>query len=75
METLLVWLFKGLEIVLAGVFGLLVYSLLTLIFSQFWAICGLSIILYFFSGIISPYIDRIRKWLYTKITGIDKEEF
>lgn len=68
-ELIYTWLFKALEIVLVAVLGYGIYLLISAIFSQFWAIVGLTIIMYFFGSIIAPYINELRKWLYEKITG------
>lgn len=68
-ELIYTWLFKALEIVLVAVLGYGVYLLISAIFSQFWAVIGLTIIMYFFGSIIAPYINELRKWLYEKITG------
>lgn len=68
-ELIYTWLFKALEIVLVAVLGYGVYLLISAIFSQFWAVIGLTIIMYFFGFIIAPYINELRKWLYEKITG------
>lgn len=70
-DLLYTWLFKGLEIVLVALLGYGIYLVIDGIFAQFWAICGLSIIIYFWGYLISPYIDRLRKWIYAKITGVD----
>lgn len=74
-ELVYTWLFKGLEIVLVAVLGYWVFILLEGTFATFWAIAGLTIIFYFWSGLIKPYVDKARKWLYAKITGIDEEDF
>ena len=74
-ELVYTWLFKGLEIVLVMVLGYFVFILIEQTFSTLTAICGLSIVFYFFGSIIAPYINQLRKWIYAKITGIDKEEF
>ena len=68
-ELIYTWLFKALEIVLVAVLGYGIYLLISAIFSQFWAVIGLTIIMYFFGSIIAPYINELRKWLYEKITG------
>lgn len=73
-ELIYTWLFKGLEIVLVAILGYGIYLLIGAIFSQFWAICGLTIIMYFFGNIIAPYIDSLRKWIYGKITK-DEEDY
>lgn len=70
-ELIYTWLFKGLEIVLVAVLGYFIFILLESTFSTLTAICGLSIVFYFFGGIIKPYIDCFRKWIYSKITGVD----
>ena len=74
-ELIYTWLFKGLEIVLVAILGYGIYLLIGAIFSQFWAICGLTIIMYFFGSLFAPYIKQLRKWIYAKITGIDEEDF
>lgn len=68
-------LWKGLEIAGAIIIGYFLFILLESTFATLWAIIGITLIFYFFSPIIKPYIDSARKWLYAKITGIDKEEF
>lgn len=74
-ELIYTWLFKGLEIVLVAVLGYGVFILIEGTFATIWAIIGLTIIMYYWGALIKPYIDTFRKWLYAKITGIDKEEF
>ena len=74
-ELVYTWLFKGLEIVLVMVLGYFVFILIEQTFNTLVAICVLSIVFYFFGSIIAPYIKQLRKWIYAKITGIDKEEF
>ena len=74
-ELIYTWLFKAIEIVLVALLGYGIYLIIDGIFAQFWAICGLTIIMYFFGSIIAPYIKQLRKWIYTKITGIDEEDF
>ena len=66
-QTLIMWLFKALEIVFVAILGYLVYLLIKLIFAHFWAICGLSIIMYFWGSLIKPYIDELRDWIFEKI--------
>ena len=74
-DLILTWLFKGLEIVLVAVLGYGLYLIIDGILAKFWAICGLSIIMFYWGALAKPYIDKLRKWIYAKITGIDKEEF
>ena len=74
-ELIYTWLFKAIEIVLVALLGYGIYLIIDGIFSQFWAICGLTIIMYFFGSIIAPYIKQLRKWIYTKITVIVEEDF
>ena len=74
-ELIYTWLFKGLEIVLVAVLGYGIFVLLESTFATIWAIVGLTIIMFYWGALIKPYIDTFRKWLYAKITGIDKEEF
>jgi len=66
-QTLGMWLFKALEIVFVALLGYVIYLLITTIFAHFWTICGLSVIFYFFSPIIKPYIDELRDWVFEKI--------
>lgn len=70
-DLIYTWLFKGLEIVLVALLGYGLYLIIDGIFAQFWAITGLTIIMYFFGSIIAPYIKQLRKWIYAKITGVD----
>ena len=65
-------LYKALEIVFVAVLGYGIYLLIGAIFSQFWAICGLTIIMFYWGALAKPYIDSLRKWLYRKIT--DEED-
>ena len=74
-ELIYTWLFKGLEIVLVAILGYFVFILIEGTFSTLTSIVGLSIVFYFFGSIIAPYINQLRKWIYTKITGIDEEDF
>ena len=73
-ELIYTWLFKGLEIVLVAILGYGIYLLISAIFSQFWAICGLTIIMYYWAILTKPYIDSLRKWIYKKITK-DEEDY
>lgn len=73
-DLLYTWLFKALEIVLVAVLGYGIYLLISAIFSQFWAVIGLTIIMYFFGFIIAPYIRELREYIYDKITGQDEED-
>ena len=68
-------LWKGLEIVGVCFLGYGMFVLLESTFATLWAILGISIIFWFFTPIIKPYLDAVRKWLYAKITGIDEEDF
>lgn len=68
-------LWKGLEILGVCVIGYWLFILIESTFATLWAILAISIIFWFFTPIIKPYLDAIRKWLFVKITGIDKEEF
>ena len=72
-ELLLSWLFKGLEIVLVWFLGGLVYAGLVIFLPISIAIPGLFLIGYFFGDIVRPYVDKIRRWIYAKITGVDVE--
>ena len=74
-ELIYTWLFKGLEILLVAVLGYFAFILIEQTFNTLVAICGISIVFYFFSPLIAPYIKRFRQWLYSKITGIDEEDF
>ena len=64
-------LWKALEIVGASAIGFFLFILIERTFATFWAIIGITLIFYFFSPIIKPYIDSARKWIYAKITGVD----
>lgn len=68
-ELIYTWLFKGLEIVLVAILGYFVFILIEQTFATFWAIVGLTIIMYFWGNLIQPYINEFRKWIYSKITG------
>lgn len=74
-ELIYTWLYKALEIVLVAFLGYWVFILIEGTFATIWAIIGLTIIMFYWGALIKPYIDTFRKWLYSKITGIDKEEF
>lgn len=74
-ELIYTWLFKALEIVLVALLGYGIYLIIDGIFAKFWAVCGLSIVMYYWGALAKPYIDRLRKWIYKKITGIDEEDF
>lgn len=65
-------LFKTIEIVLVAVLGYFVFVFIEQLFNTLTAICGLTIVFYFFSPIIAPYIRQLRKKIYAKI--IDKEQ-
>lgn len=67
-------LYKALEIVFVAFLGYGVFVLIQQIFATLWAIIGLTLIFYFFSPIIKPYIDELRKWIYKKITK-DEEDY
>lgn len=69
------WLWKLLEIVFVTALGYGIFVLLESTFATLWALIGVTLIFYFFSPIIKPYIDTLRKKVYAKITGIDVEEF
>lgn len=66
-------LYKGLEFVLVAILGYWIFILIESTFATIWAIVGLSLIFYFFSPIIKPYIDEFRNWIYSKITGKDND--
>ena len=74
-ELIYTWLFKGLEIVLVAILGYFVFILIEQTFNTLSAICGLTIVMYFFGSLFAPYIKQLRKWIYAKITGIDEEDF
>lgn len=69
------WLWKLLEIVFVTALGYGIFILLESTFATLWAIIGISIIFWFFTPIIKPYLDAVRKWIYIKWTGIDEEDF
>lgn len=69
----LVW--KSLEIVLAVIIGYFIFVLLEDTFATLWAIVGNTIIFYFFTPKIKPYIDGARKYIYKSITGKDNENY
>lgn len=69
------FLWKALEIVLVAILGYGIFVLLESTFATLWAIIGISIIFWFFTPIIKPYLDAVRKWIYIKWTGIDEEDF
>ena len=69
----LVW--KGLEIFLVVFLGYWIFILIEDIFATFWAIVSISIIFWFFTPVIKPYLDTVRKWIYVKWTGVDEENF
>lgn len=69
------FLWKALEIVLVAILGYGIFVLLESTFATLWAIIGISIIFWFFTPIIKPYLDAVRKWIYVKWTGIDEEDF
>lgn len=68
-------LFKAIEIVLVAILGYWIFILIEGTFATFWAIVGLTIIMYYWGALAKPYIDTFRKWIYSKITGIDEEDF
>lgn len=72
-KLLLTWLFKLIEIALVSFLGWLVYLLITLIFSQFWGIVGLTIVFYFFGGLIRPYIRELQEYIFNGITNNEEE--
>ena len=74
-ELIYTWLFKAIEIILVAILGYGIYLIIDGIFAKFWAICGLTIVMYFFGSLFAPYIKQLRKWIYAKITGIDEEDF
>ena len=74
-ELIYTWLFKGLEIVLVAILGYFIFILIEGTFSTLTAIVGLTIIMYYWAILTKPYIDSLRKWIYSKITGIDEEDF
>ena len=74
-ELIYTWLFKGLEILLVAILGYFMFISIEGTFNTLTAIIGVSIIFYFFGGIIAPYLKQLRKWIYSKITGIDEEDF
>ncbi len=47
-------LWKTLEIVLVAVLGYWIFILLESTFATFWAIVGVTIVFYFWSGLIKP---------------------
>lgn len=69
------WLWKALEIVFVVVLGYGIFVLIEQTFAALWAIIGITLIFYFFSPLIKPYIDALRKKVYVKWTGIDEESF
>ena len=69
------WFFKALEIVGVAFIGYGLFILIERTFATLWAIIGISIIFWFFTPIIKPYLDIVRKWIYKKWTGIDEETF
>ena len=74
-ELIYTWLWKSLEIVGVAFIGYGLFILIESTFATLWAIIGISIIFWFFTPIIKPYLDSVRKWIFVKWTGIDKEEF
>lgn len=73
-ELIYTWLFKALEIVLVAILGYVVFILIESTFATFWAIVGLTIIMYFWGNLIQPYINEFRVWLFNKITGKKKSK-
>lgn len=69
----LIW--KGLEIFLVVFLGYWIFILIEDMFATFWAIVSISIIFWFFTPVIKPYLDAVRKWIYVKWTGVDEENF
>lgn len=67
-------LWKSLEIVFAVVIGYFIFVLLEDTFATLWAIVGNTIIFYFFTPKIKPYIDGARKWVYKKLVGKKDEK-
>lgn len=67
-------LYKALEFVLVGFLGFWMFIFIEKTFATLWAIIGLSLIFYFFSPIIKPYIDEFRKWIYSKITKKNEKD-
>lgn len=67
-------LWTVLEIIGASVVGYLVFILIENTFAKVWAVIGITLIFYFFSPIIKPYIDEFRRFIYSKITGKASEE-
>lgn len=72
-DAVINFVFRALEVVFAGLLGLGVFLVVDIWFTNFIAIAVEAIVFYFFSPIIKPYIDKARKWIISKITGVDCE--
>lgn len=66
-QTLIMWLFKVIEIIFVAILGYLITLLIQLIVPKSTAVCGVAVFFYFFSETVKPYIDELRDWIFEKI--------
>ena len=64
-------LWKLLEVIGAVAVGVGIFLFALKLLDMVWAASILAIMFWFFVPIIKPYVDRFRKWIYTKLMGID----
>lgn len=65
-ETLFVWLYKSVEIFLCGILGYALFFIISTLLNQTIGIISVSVIFYFWGGLIRPYFKELQEYIFDK---------
>ena len=66
-QTVYLWIYKFIEILICCFFGYVVYFVINILLNNILAVISLSIILYFFGGLLRPIFKEIQDNIFKEI--------
>lgn len=66
-QTIFLWIYKFIEILLCAIFGYACYWILYLMFNNTISVIGVSIIFYFWGNLIRPYFKEMQEYIFDEI--------
>lgn len=66
-DMIIMWIYKFIEILICCLFGYVVYFIINILLNNTLAVISLSIILYFFGGLLRPIFKEIQDNIFKEI--------
>lgn len=66
-QTVYLWIYKFIEILICCLFGYSIYFIINILLNNTLAVISLSIILYFFGGLLRPIFKEIQDNIFKEI--------